>query len=392
MEVSEECITALNKAKVGLMRSGSSVFFMTLVFNMKFRWENSEQCKTLATDGIHIVINPDFWMKMNHENRIFLLVHEAMHVAYQHVLPSRIQLRDFETWNDAADHVINLQLVARGFQMPQGGLCDKRFEGMSTEQVYNILMDEKKGGGKGKGSGSNGTGSGNQYRDIIKAPSGTPEHDLQAKIQKMLVQAQLQSQLAKEAPGSVPGDFELLIDSLLNPKLPWQVILRKYLSAFAKTDYSFKKPNRRFFPDHYLPTLHGESLMDLTIGVDISGSVSDEDFTFFVSEIASIFRMMKPKRITVVQFDTKIQHVNTVSSINELLSIKFTGRGGTDVTPMLNYSEKHKAQLTLIFTDGEFSAPNTTAKPNTLWMIHNNDSWEAPGFGKTIHYEMNHAN
>ena len=164
--------------------------------------------------------------------------------------------------------------------------------------------------------------------------------------------------------------------------------MQKYLNQFDKSDYSWKKPNRRFFPQYYMPSLYGMKLMDLTIAVDISGSVSDHDFKVFVSEVHSIFKMMKPNKITLIQFDTQLQHIDQVKNVNELLKLKFTGRGGTDVHPVLEWAEEKKPQLLMIFSDGEFHMP--TEKPKNsevLWLIHNNKAF-AGLFGKTIHYTI----
>lgn len=376
MVVSEEIKTLLNKAKIGLMSKRDSAFFTTILFSLKFMWDRDQP--TAYTDGDTIHVNPEFFAELSPEFRITMMVHEAMHVAYMHVDPSRLQMRDPEVWTEAADHVVNLQLKARNFSIPDNWLCDDRFDKMSTEDVYNILIDEQK---KGKNNPKPG------MMDVQM--SAKPQIELAQGVKDMLIRAKAQSQMAGDKPGTVPGELELFLDKLLNPKLPWQVILRKYLTSMNKHDYSWRKPNRRHFPEHILPSQHGESLADLVIGVDISGSVMDHEFKRFVDEIAGIFRMMKPKKITLVQFDTKIQHVDEVRSVQELLKVQFNGRGGTDVTDILDFADKKKAQLTMIFTDGEFYPPKTEAKPNTIWMIHNNEErWKSPGFGKTIHYTI----
>jgi predicted metal-dependent peptidase len=127
--------------------------------------------------------------------------------------------------------------------------------------------------------------------------------------------------------------------------------------------------------------------MDLVIAVDISGSVSDADFKRFVSEIAGIFKMMKPKKITLIQFDTRIQHTDEIHNLVELSKIKFNGRGGTNIEPVMDWAEKHKPQMLMFFTDGGFRFYRQATKIKTLWLIHDNPKWTA-AFGKVIHYKM----
>ncbi len=163
--------------------------------------------------------------------------------------------------------------------------------------------------------------------------------------------------------------------------------MQKYLNAFSKSDYSFRKPNRRFFPEYHLPSLYGNKLMNLTIAVDTSGSVSDEDFHVFVSEVASILRMMKPDEITLLQFDTGIKSIDKIKDIKDLMKCKFTGRGGTQIAPVLEWANANKPQLLLVFSDGEFNFYGSTTKSETLWIIHNDTQGSfKPTFGKTIHY------
>lgn len=365
---------ALNKAKIKLMSKPDSAFFITLCFSMKHVWD--ETLPTAACDGKKVYWNPDFFMSLaDADERVFLMLHETMHAAYLHMDPVRVAGRDKKKWNIAADHVINLQLIARGFKMPTGvnkGHADIQYAGMSTEEVYKLLPD----GGEPK-------------MDDLMGPPKDPAkmEELRLSIEDALIRARIQSKVAGDKPGTIPGDIELFLDKLLNPKLPWFRILAKYLQSFAKIDYTWKLPNRRFFPQYHLPSLWGSSLIDLVAAVDISCSVSDEDFLRIVTELASIFRMMKPKKITIIQFDTNIKSIDVVTSVSELLKVKFTGRGGTDITPVIDWAIANKPQLLLVFSDGEFYWPGQQTKSPTLWLIHENPSFSPP-FGKTIHYEM----
>jgi predicted metal-dependent peptidase len=127
--------------------------------------------------------------------------------------------------------------------------------------------------------------------------------------------------------------------------------------------------------------------MNIDIAIDTSGSVTDTDFNRFVSEIHGIFKMMKPEKINLIQFDKSIKSVTKIKNLTELSKVKFTGRGGTDIVPVLDYANEHKPQLLLIFTDGEFYFNDTSTKVNTVWLINNNKRFKST-FGKTIHYEI----
>lgn len=367
--VSDDTRKLLDKAKIGLMQKADSAFFTTILFSLKFKWDDT--CATAYTDGTTLGFNPTFFTSMTVDERIGVLVHEAMHVAYLHM--DRLETREQDLFNQAADHVINLQLLAQGFRLPALRLADERFKDMGTEQVYNILLAEKKEG--------NPTPS-NQMQDL-RSPE-KPE-DLVRQVQDILVRARIHSQMAEDKPGTIPADIELYLDQLLNPKLPWTTILRKYLTTYDKHDYSWKKPNKRHFPEYYLPSLYGESLMDLCFAVDISGSETDADFLRFVSEVTGVFRMMKPKKISLIQWDDSIKSVHQIRSLKQLADVKFQGRGGTDIAPVLAWATEHKPKLLIVFTDGEFYMPYEAYTGDVLWLIHDNPTWTAP-YGKVIHF------
>ena len=362
----------LDKAKVRLMRTEDSVFFATLCFSMKHVWD--ERLPTAACDGKTVFWNPNFFMSLaDVEERVFLMLHETMHAAYLHMDPVRMNGRCPDRWNIACDHVINLQLMARGFKMPTGvnkGLADAQFIGMSAEEVYALLPANP-----GKP----------QMPDLLEP--GANMEELRGEIQDALIRASIQSKLAGDKPGTIPGEVEIFLEKLLNPKLPWYKILRKYMQSFAKSDYTFKRPNRRFFPKHHLPSLYSDNLSNLTVAVDTSGSVSDQDFLRFISEIGGILKMMKPELITLIQFDTAIKAIDKVPDFSALSKVKFTGRGGTNIVPVLQWANENKPQLLLVFTDGEFNFYEQDTKVQTLWLIHENPHFKTK-FGKVIHYEL----
>ena len=357
---------ALSKAKILLMTKPNSVFFTTLCFSLRHRF--SDEVPTASTDGVEVTYSPEFFMSLSPEERVFLLLHETMHCAYLHML--RLGEMNPRKWNIAADHVINLQLIERGYKMPEGGLADPRYTGLSAEEVYKLLPDDPPP----------------PPMEDLKEPTEPPEQT-KGNMQDALVRAALQSKMAEDRPGTIPGEIEIFLDRLLNPKLPARKILHKYLNAYTKNDYSFRKPNRRFFPQHYLPTLYSENLGDIAIAVDTSGSVTDEEFQQFISETAGILRMMKPTKISFIQFDTAIKSVNEVRSVKDLMDIQFTGRGGTVITEVIDWINQNKPQVTLVFTDGEFRFRGENTRNDVIWLIHNNTRFSSP-FGKVIHYEL----
>lgn len=363
----EELITAFDKAKIQLMSRPDTTFFITVLFSLKHIWD--ERIPTACTNGLEIRTNPTFFMSLHPEERLFLMLHETLHVAYLHM--ARLSGRNPQKWNIAADHVINLQLIARGFRMPKGGLADRQYIDMFTEQVYDLIPDDQ---------------CKNFDMDLVEGDGDTEA--LEEAVKEILVRAAVQSKINDDKEGTIPGEIEIFLKKLLSPKLPWQRILQKYINSFAKEDYSFRRPNRRFFPEHILPGLKSEKLMDLALAVDVSGSVTDNQFNQFISDTHSLLKMMKPEKITIVQFDTQVKSIEIVKDLKDLSAMKFTGRGGTAIEPVLHWAEATKPKLLLVFTDGGFRFYQNKYKGELVWLIHNNKTFSPP-FGKVIHYEVN---
>src|SRR5690554_3436799 len=133
----EELSKALSRTKIALMGSADSAFFTSCVFGLKHEFDDS--IPTACTNGYWVKYNSEFFMKQTPPKRLGLLLHETLHVIFLHM--GRLKGRDMTKWNYACDYVINLILVDRGFELPAGALLDKKYKGMSAEEVYDLLPD-----------------------------------------------------------------------------------------------------------------------------------------------------------------------------------------------------------------------------------------------------------
>ena len=372
---------ALERAKIKLLGKPDSVFYSSLCFSLKHVFDDS--IPTAATNGLSVKYNPDFFMSLSEEARVSLLLHETLHCAYMHMSRAKDMGLNPRKANIAADFVINLQLHNRGYHIPENWLLDHAYTDMSMEQVYKILPE--------------GEEILLSMADFLEPGEGTEKEtkdgnvlstqDIEQYIQDALIRASVQSKMQNEKPGSIPFDIQIYLDKLLNPKLPWNTILRKYMNEVAKKDFTWQRPNRRFFPNHYLPSLHSQSSLTVAVAIDTSGSVSDEDFTQFISDVRGIIDSVEPLHIDLIQFDTEIKSVDRITTKTDLAKIKFSGRGGTRIEPVMEWAITHKPKLLLVFSDGEFYLPDEYPKSNLIWVIHNNTNWKCE-HGKTIHYTI----
>ena len=352
----------LDKIKIALMDDPDSIFYTSVFFSLNHVW--TDQYPTAATDGRSVFFNPEFFARQSMEKKKGLVLHETEHVGLLHM--EREGDRDHEKANRAADYVINIGLRDRGIQLPDDGLYDPAYRGMCFEEVYDIIPDEPPEGYSG---------------DLIF--SDDPE--LKEHINDILIRAAMQVHAAGANPDQIPGHVRVHLDKLLHPKLPWHRILSRQLSRIVKSGYSFSKPNRRFFPDMLLPSMHTPGLGHVGVALDMSGSVTDKQSTCFATEVSAMLRRAKPKEISLVQFDTKIQSINSLTCTSDLNKVTFHGRGGTNIKCVIDWAIKAKPEVLIIFTDGQFDHYPVKPELPVIWVILNNFSWIAP-YGRVIHF------
>jgi predicted metal-dependent peptidase len=92
---------------------------------------------TAWTDGVHLAVNPSWFVRLDDDTRLTVLGHECFHIALGHHL--RRCDRDLERWNRACDYAVNALLVGDGFRLPAGALHDPAFGDASAEAIYNRL-------------------------------------------------------------------------------------------------------------------------------------------------------------------------------------------------------------------------------------------------------------
>ena len=385
---------ALSKAKVKLMLKPNCAFFATLILQAPTHWITADEVPTAATDGINLFVNPEFFLGLDADERVFLVLHEVMHNVYNHV--TRRGFRDPKIWNKACDYVINGELIARGFKMPPKGLHDTNYNGMSADEVYEVIKNESDKGNDGPpcpwediqsppppdGDGGDGTGP--------TGIGGVPQPNAQAvedHNKNLLTTATQASQQSGDKAGTIPGNLQRTLEDMLYPKLPWDKILAKFLFSLAKNDFSWRRPSRRFLSQGMImPSMYSEGVGKIDFAIDTSGSVSEADFNQFRSELQTIFETFQPENIGVIQFDDQIRSNRRVCNLEEFAEIQFQGGGGTNVYPVLQDFEESEGKALVFLTDGFFHH-GESMKPSkpVIWAIYDNPNF-VPAFGDVIHF------
>ena len=128
----------MDKDKYNLITEAEHTFIMNIMFSMRFAWTTKTWAG--ATDGVYIYTNPENYVKQDQPFRQFLLLHETYHVVFKHVCRGKAMPHlDQERMNAAEDFMINLLIKDQLGWVPQEALCDEKYRGMSSMEIYHLL-------------------------------------------------------------------------------------------------------------------------------------------------------------------------------------------------------------------------------------------------------------
>ena len=348
----------LEKVKTAAFLDKNAAFLAPLLCQLNFIW--NEKIPTAQTNGINIEINPKFLMSLPDEARATLLLHELWHIARLHLV--RRGNREPELWNIVCDAIINRDLKKDGYSFNKMDAVFIKTD-KSEEELYEEMLPNWKSPKDYVGDLRDGEEvSSNMASDVVNAVSNA-------------------LQTAKLC-GYSSGEIEGLISDLLRPKLNWRNILEKFFQDLVKEDFSWKRPNKRY-QDIYLPSLYEEEgkLSHIMFFLDTSGSMSEEQFKVFLTELYYLKKEYSPEKLTIVQFDTGIKSIVQYEKDTDLKQIKTYGRGGTSYRKVADLIDKEKPICAVIFTD-LYAEPMRKIKADTevFWVI--SDSREIPPYGR----------
>jgi predicted metal-dependent peptidase len=394
----------LQKAKISLMRDPKFALLSGVMMIGSTRVVDN--IPTACTNGRDELYGRKFVQSLKEPELNFVVAHEAGHKMYRHMTTwKRLHEEDGRLANNAMDYVINLMLkdldpTNRTIVMPiyrdgpmkgkQMGLCDERFRGMSTKQVFDILKQEKESGNAG-GDGD-GDGEGMDLHDWADANGLTPEEVKE--LERDIDQAIRQGLMAHEkVAGKGTGLSNRELEELLEPKVDWREVLREFVKATcsAKDTSSWRRVNRRFLSTGvYMPSMIGEKVGHLTIGVDTSGSVGGRELAEFLAEVKGIAEEVKPEKVDLIYWDGAVAAHEEYSEhdvANIVSSTKPKGGGGTSPSCVSSYlnEQKIKPECVIMLTDGYVGSDWGNDWPaQVLWVIVGGNDVMASN-GKTIH-------
>lgn len=400
----------------------SNPLFAAILIQQKFEaCENYSENPTCSVNGQVYRFNSAFCDSCTFDENKGIAAHEGAHLlGLDHV---RMGNRDPELWNIACDHVNNLLLLKEGFKFPAHILdekgnripaqiyADSRFSGMSKEDTYRQLKQEKKDEDKQNQSqsqkpsqaGKQGQGQGQNPSNPNQIPScgqvkpnpasaGNPAQ-AQAKAKAQVEKAMSIARMA----GQLSGSMERAIHAAETPRFDWNEILHRFFQEFTANDYSFSVPNKRFVQSGLiLPSLRSRDLGKIILAIDTSGSVSESEVSAMVAEMQNCMETYCENGLadglTVIYCDSQIQGIETLFSGDKANP---KGGGGTWFSPVFNHLQNDlgNAACLVYLTDGycsESMADLETIAPSfpVMWgLIQDNPGFNPP-FGEVFKMDI----
>ena len=413
--VSDKEERKLKKVKIGLMRNPQFALWSGIM--MVGSTQLSDDIPTACTNGRDEIYGREFVKTMPEKQLGFVILHENMHKALRHLTTWRkLYEADPKLANIACDHVINIMIVesdpnAKFVEFPEWqngpmkghrmGCYDLKYKGMTSRQVFDLLKQEQEGnkgnkGNKGQPGDDGGDDQGGGFDDHdwqgAKSMDETEKKELEREIDQAIRQGMIAQQ---KAIGDGAGNMNRELGDLLDPQVDWREALREFVSTICrnKDTSSWRRVNRRFLgTDIYMPTMIGERVGSLAIGIDTSASIGGAEINRFLSEVKSIAEDVHPEKIDLIYWDSRVAAHETYDEhdmANLVSSTKPKGGGGTDPRAMMHFLKKERIEpeCIIMLTDGEIGDWGNEWGAPIMWVICNSyrqGKIVAPT-GKTIH-------
>jgi predicted metal-dependent peptidase len=350
---------------------------------------------TAYTDGRTTKYGRKFIDKLDDKELKGLILHENLHKAFRHMtIWDDLWKENARLANMACDYVINLMIVdsdknGTDVCLPEGGCYDEKYRGMDAGTVFRLLkQDQGQRNGKGNGSGDAGSQESQGFDE-----HGWEEAQELSTEEKESIAREVDQALRQGAilAGKLGGNLPREIGDVLESKTDWREALREFVNSFCldKDVSTWRKPNRRWVDhDVYLPSLIGESVGRIVVGVDTSGSIGVRQIGEFLGEIKRICETVCPEGIDLLYWDSRVCAHEKYEEGNYdalLQTTKPAGGGGTSPQCVANYmnERKMKAECVIMLTDGYVDNWGDGWTAPVLWAITTKDVTALTG--RTIH-------
>jgi len=370
----------LRPVKLYLLKNYS--FFYSLLQLCKITLDDKQPyiAAVKVQNRIEMVINPTLFSKLPMEEQAGIILHEFGHIYKDHIKQTKEGLLDsisakmgIETQMQMANIAMDLEINPYIEELVKSKLMGPDVKKAEMQPVYPKHFDFTTGDSwinyyaqlKSKAKVQN---SSHQDHEYFK--DSTNNKDL---MKEAVANATKKAKTL--SAGELPKDVkDFMFQYEASKQIPWQQVLRQFTQSLidVNTLNTWKRPSRRF--GSKIPGIKKIPKTEILIGIDSSGSVSDDDLKAFYSEIEAI-NSTGNIDIEIAVFDTNVhQRAKYVKGFEASRLCQ----GGTSFIAVHDIAIEERFKGVIYLTDGYAEFPD--AKEVTykcLWVI-NNDSVKPP--------------
>jgi predicted metal-dependent peptidase len=421
--MNEEAEIRITRARIMLQKQHPFFAFLSLSLiptevNDARRWEDGGMGMAVDPYG-HLYYSPSFVNGLTNEEMRGVLTHEIMHHVYMHLTRGKDWNR--LVGNIAMDITVNEVLKDNGFTLPKGGIWSnekrevkvmgikvERCNEKTTEEIYRELMAKlkdkvkdllkkrklKKGKGEGipidlddlgdyevEGSTIDGEGKVRNFDKHIQTKGGKKISKEEAqKIEKGWLDKVHEAYAGSKLAGNEPAGIGRIIGKLHESRVNWKQLLLRYIQSSIPSDYDYSRPNKKSISSgFYMPDTTKERV-EISVGIDVSGSIGQDELTDFLSEIVGIARAYREQvKMTLFTHETDIVDEWTIEngSVAKILAMRIKGGGGTSFErPYKTFIKKHPDTKLLVWLTDGFGdeIPKKDLRSDIIWCLCSNSS------------------
>ena len=345
--------------------------------------ENASMPCPVRSGARKVEYNPDFVKEMSDEALDQALRTEAIRILLKHPYQRKPDACSQQAISVGSNLTIGDNYQFGSLRMEQPGDYDlptgREYEWYSR-RIQELLPPEADGDGNGAGNGNDTRGQGgdgdprtDRLSDNADKNSALSELWDEDDLAVVMIDGIIEN---TKDWGSLAGNFAEQLKASAKARINWRNVLSGFRASILSTKRKLTRmrPNRRTGFDNMGSIRRFDT--KVLVAVDVSGSISSSDLSYFYGVVNSAFRYGFTA-VDVIQFDAGVRVVQSLKKV--LRDVIAVGRGGTSFQEPIDYANENGYNGLVILTDGY--APQPVLPDNMrcklVWVCNNRDSYES---------------
>lgn len=359
----QEFYRLVDRVNLGLMEDAENFYgYFLFQLSREIRFDFSSPTAVNFQGARYVIyFNPLLFLKLSLKQMESCIKHEILHILSLHLLRAKEFRNSYSKLavNMAMDIIVNKYLTHLPPYATTLEWVNQHYSlALLPYQPFEYYVEKLQSAIALAGEEKHALSDASEDREAI-ASEYDPEltHELweeSEELSETVLQEFTDKAVSQSEKGSIPAYVAGIIDSLRNSRgeLPWNLYLNRLMGTVEGSKKKIITRRSRRQPDRL--ELRGElrsHKAKIVVAFDISGSISDEEFTQAIKEVLSIVKNYHHE-ITIIECDSEIKNEYKVKSIRDIKDRSHTS-GGTRFNPVFEYANHHNANLLVYFTDGK---------------------------------------